>query len=85
MIPEDQRSYDGKKCTHEWCDIVTVRTEFDFVLIRVSIVCQYRDSVTHAVLTVWKCFCCTLCLELTFDKSSVETSRYYNHQSNGCW
>ena len=43
-----QMSYDGKKCTHEWCDIVTIRTEFDFVLIRVSILCQYRDSVTPA-------------------------------------
>jgi len=32
-----QRSYDGIKCPHEWRDIDTIRTEFDFVLIRVSI------------------------------------------------
>jgi len=33
---------------HEWRDIVRIRTEFDFVLIRVSILLQYRDSVTPA-------------------------------------
>jgi len=32
-----QRSYDGTKCSHEYRDSVTIRTEFDFVLIRVSI------------------------------------------------
>jgi len=43
-----QRSYDGTKCPYEWIDIVTIRTEFDFVIIRVSILLQYRDSVTPA-------------------------------------
>ena len=43
-----QRSYNDTHCSHEWRDIVTIRTEFVFVLIRVSILCQYRDSVTPA-------------------------------------
>jgi len=46
-----QRSYDGTKCPQEWRDIVRIRTEFKFVLIRVSILCQYRDGLTHAKLT----------------------------------
>ena len=45
------RSYDGTKCPYEWRDIVTIRTEFDFVLICVSILLQYRDSVTPAIPT----------------------------------
>ena len=46
-----QRSYDVTKCPHEWRDIVTIRTEFNFALIRVSILCQYRDNVTPAPTT----------------------------------
>ena len=45
-----QRSYHGTKYPHEWRDSVTIRTEFDFVLIRVSILSQYRDSVTPALI-----------------------------------
>jgi len=44
-----QRSYDGTKCPHEWRDSVTIRIEFDFVLLRVSILSQYQDSVTPAL------------------------------------
>ena len=62
-----QRSYDGIKCPHEWRDIDTIRTEFDFVLIRVSILWQYRDSVTPALRTRMHCLALDLSL---IDKQS---------------
>jgi hypothetical protein len=41
-------SYDGKRCLHEWHDIITIRFEFEHFLLHVSIWYRIRDSVTPA-------------------------------------
>jgi hypothetical protein len=50
LLPEPEkllrRSYDGLRCPHEWPDGFTIRAEFDHFLYRVSIWCQFWDSVT---------------------------------------
>ena len=52
LLPEPEklhrRSYDGLRCPHEWPNVVTIRAEFEHFLYRVSIWCQFRDSVTGA-------------------------------------
>ena len=52
LLPEPaklhRRSYDGLRCPHEWPDGFTIRTEFEHFLYRVSIWCQFPDSVTPA-------------------------------------
>jgi hypothetical protein len=42
-------SYVCKRCTHEWPNVITTRSEFEHFFIRVSILCQIRDSVTPAL------------------------------------
>jgi hypothetical protein len=41
LLPElvifSRGSYDGKRCPHEWHDVITIRSEFEHFLIRVSI------------------------------------------------
>jgi hypothetical protein len=50
LLPEPEklhrRSYDGLRCSHEWPDGFPIRAEFEHFLYRVSIWCQFRDSVT---------------------------------------
>ena len=52
LLPEPvklhRRSYDGLRCPHEWPDGFTIRAEFEHFHYRVSIWCQFRDSVTPA-------------------------------------
>ena len=54
LLPEPEklhrRSYDGLRCPHEWPDGFTIRAEFEHFLYRVSIWCQFRDSVTPALV-----------------------------------
>ena len=53
LLPEPEklhrRSYDGLRCSHEWPDGFPIRAEFEHFLHRVSIWCQFRDSVTLAL------------------------------------
>jgi hypothetical protein len=42
-------SYDGKICPHEWHNVITIISEFEHFLIRVSISCQIRDGLTPAL------------------------------------
>jgi hypothetical protein len=53
LLPEPEklhrRSYDGLRCSHEWPDGFPIRAEFEHFLYRVSIWCQFRDSVTPAL------------------------------------
>ena len=46
-----RRSYDGLRCPHECPDVCMIRAEFKHFLYRVSIWCQFRDSVTPALRT----------------------------------
>lgn len=50
LLPEklSRGSYDSTRCSHEWPDVITIRSKFEHFLIRVSIWCQFRDSVTPA-------------------------------------
>jgi hypothetical protein len=52
LLPEPEklhrRSYDGLRCSHEWPDGFPIRAEFEHFLYRVSIWCQFQDSVTPA-------------------------------------